>query len=94
MSAKVGEERALVKSTDMDEEKQHAAVDCTAAAIDRFDDTREIAKYVKKEFDKRFGGTWHCIVGTDFGCEISHKAGTFIYFVLRNHAILVFQAKK
>lgn len=28
---------------------------------------KEIAENIKKEFDKKHGATWHCIVGRNFG---------------------------
>lgn len=28
---------------------------------------KNIAEYIKKEFDKKHGPTWHCIVGRNFG---------------------------
>lgn len=28
---------------------------------------KDVAEQIKKEFDKRHGPTWHCIVGRNFG---------------------------
>lgn len=28
---------------------------------------KDIAEHIKKEFDKKHGPTWHCIVGKNFG---------------------------
>lgn len=28
---------------------------------------KDIAAYIKKEFDKKYNPTWHCIVGRNFG---------------------------
>lgn len=28
---------------------------------------KDIAENIKKEFDKKHGATWHCIVGRNFG---------------------------
>ncbi|CAH8468994.1 unnamed protein product [Heterobilharzia americana] len=59
---------ARIKSTDMPKSMQSIAVDCCAAACEHFKEDKEIAKYIKKEFDKQFGGIWQCVVGKDFGC--------------------------
>lgn len=32
---------------------------------------KDIAEYIKKEFDKNHGPTWHCIVGRNFGNPLS-----------------------
>ncbi|THD24281.1 Dynein light chain cytoplasmic [Fasciola hepatica] len=87
------EERALVKYSEMGQQQQQEAVDCCAAALERFEDNQEVAKYIKHEFDRRYGGTWHCVVGKTFGCYVSHIPNSFIYFILNKKAILLFQAK-
>ena len=28
---------------------------------------KDVAEHIKKEFDKKHGPTWHCIVGRNFG---------------------------
>lgn len=61
------ESRALVKYSEMGQQQQQEAVDCCAAALERFEDNQEVAKYIKREFDRRYGGTWHCVVGKTFG---------------------------
>lgn len=35
--------------------------------LDKFSIEKDIAAYIKKEFDARHGPTWHCIVGRNFG---------------------------
>lgn len=36
-------------------------------AIDKYTIEKDIAAYVKREFDKRYSPTWHCVVGKNFG---------------------------
>ena len=43
---------------------------------------KDQAAYIKKEFDKRFGPTWHCVVGRHFGSYVTHETKHFIYFYL------------
>ncbi|CAL9094442.1 unnamed protein product, partial [Musa textilis] len=31
---------------------------------------KNIAEYIKKEFDAKYGHSWHCIVGRNFGTRI------------------------
>ena len=33
-------------------------------ALDQFNIEKDIAAHIKKEFDKKYNPTWHCIVGT------------------------------
>lgn len=50
---------------------------------------QDIATYVKKKCDEEFGGTWHCVIGRNFGCSITHDT-KFVLFVQLDqmHALL------
>ena len=52
----------------------------------------DIAAYIKKEFDKKYNPTWHCIVGRNFGSYVTHETRHFIYFYLGQVAILLFKS--
>ena len=51
-----------------------------------------IAAFIKKEFDKKYNPTWHCIVGRNFGSYVTHETKHFIYFYLGQVAILLFKS--
>lgn len=46
--------------------------DCTKIlqALELHDVEKDVAAFIKKEFDGRFEPTWHCIVGKSFGALI------------------------
>ncbi|KAG4213648.1 hypothetical protein ERO13_A01G069100v2 [Gossypium hirsutum] len=87
------EGKAVVGETDMLETMQQVALDVAAKALDFFDVTEatEIARFIKKEFDRAYGSGWQCIVGTDFGSFVTHCSGCFIYFCIGSLAILLFR---
>ncbi|VDQ04738.1 unnamed protein product [Trichobilharzia regenti] len=84
--------KAIVKSTDMHEEMQQYAVDLAAQVMDKYVIEKDFATYVKKEFDKKYGPTWQCIVGKNFGSYVTHETNYFIYFYLHNVAFLLFKS--
>ncbi|CAH8828079.1 unnamed protein product [Trichobilharzia szidati] len=84
--------KAVVKNADMPDEMQQYAVDTAAQAMHEFNIEKDIASSVKKEFDKKYGPTWHCIVGRNFGSYVTHETNHFIYFYLQNVAILLFKS--
>jgi len=45
--------KAVVKNADMSEEMQQDAVDSATQAIEKFNIEKDIAAYIKKEFDKK-----------------------------------------
>lgn len=87
------ESKAIIGDTDMLQIMQHDALRLAGQALDKFDitDSTEIARFIKKEFDKLHGPGWQCIVGTDFGSFVTHHLGCFIYFSIGSLAILLFK---
>ena len=76
---------ATIKATDMDEQQMiEDAVDCSAQALEKFEEDKntEIAGFIKKEFDRRYSPTWHCVVGKNFGGYVTHELTNYIYFYL------------
>ena len=94
-----GDERPLVKSTDMPDVLQAAAIAATARARAQANEEGAkkdlhnlMARYIKKEFDANYGGCWHCVVGRNFGSLVTHTSRTFIYFYTDGVAVLLFKS--
>ncbi|KAK9089485.1 hypothetical protein Scep_028567 [Stephania cephalantha] len=87
------EGKAVVGETDMLQAMQQEALGLAAKALDVFDaaETIEIARFIKKGFDKLYGQGWQCIVGRDFGSFVTHCHGCFIYFCIGSLSILLFR---
>ncbi|CAH8463603.1 unnamed protein product [Heterobilharzia americana] len=85
-------QKAVVKNADMPEEMQQFAVDTAAKAMCDCNIEKDIASFVKKEFDKTYNPTWHCIVGRNYGSYVTHETHHFIYFYLNNVAILLYKS--
>jgi hypothetical protein len=60
------------------EDMQQDAIDCASQAIDKYPNEKDIASYIKKEFDKKYEPTWHCAVGRNFGSFVTHEAKTMV----------------
>ncbi|TPP60966.1 Dynein light chain flagellar outer arm [Fasciola gigantica] len=85
--------RALIKTTELNQDWQQLAVDVYAVASEKFTENKDIAEFIKKEFDLLHTGVWHCIVGKDFGCYVSHLSGGFSYFHIESKGILLFRTR-
>lgn len=68
------------------------AIDVAQQALEKYTVEKDIAAYIKKEFDKKHNPTWHCIVGRNFGSYVTHETRHFIYFYLGQVAILLFKS--
>ncbi|VDL88643.1 unnamed protein product [Schistocephalus solidus] len=84
--------KAIVKNADMSDEMQQDAVECSTQAMEKFNIEKDIAAYIKKEFDRKYSPTWHCIVGRNFGSYVTHESKHFIYFYMGQVAVLLFKS--
>ncbi|CAI5743789.1 unnamed protein product [Peronospora destructor] len=84
--------KAVIKNADMNEIMQQDAVDCACQALEMYNIEKDIAAFLKKEFDKKYNPTWHCIVGRNFGSYVTHETNHFIYFYFDQVAILLYKS--
>ncbi|XP_060197753.1 uncharacterized protein LOC132626780 [Lycium barbarum] len=84
--------KVTIKSADMKPDVQKEAVDIAIAAFEKHSVEKDVAEAIKKEFDKKYGPTWHCIVGKNFGSYVTHETNHFVYFYLDSKAVLLFKS--
>lgn len=53
---------------------------------------KDMATYIKKKCDEELTGTWHCVVGRNFGCSITHDTKYVIFFQVDLMNILLFRS--
>eukprot|EP01031_Cornospumella_fuschlensis_P040336 gene40336-49156_t len=61
-------------------------------ALDKFTIEKDVATYVKKKCDEQLGGTWHVVVGRNFGCSITHDTKHVLFVQLEQMHVLVFKS--
>jgi len=83
---------AVIKNADMAPDLQSDAIECATQALDKFNIEKDIAGYIKKEFDRKHNPTWHCVVGRNFGSYVTHETKHFIYFYIGQIAVLLFKS--
>lgn len=84
--------KPVIKSSDMTDEMQSDAISTAVQALEKFTIEKDVAAYIKKDFDSKHSPTWHCIVGRNFGSYVTHETKHFIYFYLGPVAILLFKS--
>ncbi|TNY18565.1 hypothetical protein DMC30DRAFT_418719 [Rhodotorula diobovata] len=97
--------KPIIKSADMADEMQEVAIQVATEAMQVADaeekdietaltstSDKQIAAHIKRAFDKRYGPTWHVVVGKNFGSYCTHETGHFLYWYMGNIAILLFKA--
>lgn len=84
--------KAVIKNADMTEDMQECAIDCANEALNKFSIEKDIAAFIKKQFDQKYNPTWHCIVGRSFGSYVTHETKNFLYFYIGQTAVLLFKS--
>ncbi|KAI9297204.1 dynein light chain 1 [Neoconidiobolus thromboides FSU 785] len=83
--------KPVVKSVDMSEDMQEEVFFFAAEALEKNNVERDVATYIKRHFDQKYGPHWHCIVGRSFGSSVTHETKCFIYFYIGLTAILLYR---
>lgn len=94
-----------ILQTDMPEELQTYAISRARHAVEEFKIEKDMATSIKRAFDegpedlpleekltKGFGPTWHCIVGRNYGCSITHSTRYLLFFRLGQRTVLLFKS--
>jgi len=84
--------KAVIKNVDMSEEMQQESIDIATSALEKFAIEKDIASQVKREFDRKYGPTWHVVVGKNFGSYVTHETKHFIYFYVGALAFLIWKS--
>lgn len=77
----------------MNHELQSEAIDLIVSAIDKQRGNYEAAaRSVKEQMDRKFGPSWHCIIGEGFGFQVTYQTKHMIFLYYQgNVAILLFK---
>lgn len=59
--------KAVIKDSDMDRYMQEEALTVAADGMDKHGIDKDMASHLKQYFNLKYGRTWHCIVGKQFG---------------------------
>ncbi|KAK6040592.1 dynein light chain type 1 [Cooperia oncophora] len=51
----------------------------------------DIAAYIKDEMDRKYGHSWQCVVGRNFGSFVTHETNHFMYLYVRYTAVMIFK---
>ncbi|CAH0365098.1 unnamed protein product [Pelagomonas calceolata] len=67
-----------------------AAILAADAAMDKYSTEKDVATDLKRIFDVAYGGTWHCVVGANYGSSITHQTTSLLFFQLDQAHVLIF----
>ena len=53
----------LTDEVAVSEDMQQRVIEITTSALVKYNVEKDVAMFLKKEFDRLYGTTWHCVVG-------------------------------
>ncbi|KAH8850334.1 Dynein light chain LC6, flagellar outer arm [Schistosoma japonicum] len=86
-------QKVIVKSTGMPEDMQDYAIQTCLKAMKILRHDKDVASTLKRQFNDKYGRTWHCVVGSNFGSNVSHIDEGFIYFFVDRKSVLLFKTE-
>ncbi|CAD8071930.1 unnamed protein product [Paramecium primaurelia] len=84
--------KVYVKNVSMSDEMQQDAIKCANQALEKFQINKEIAAFIKMEFDQKYNPTWYCIVGRNFNQYVTNEIEHFIVFYLGQVSIILYKS--
>lgn len=79
-------------NADMTKEMIEEAREQAVKAFESETSERAIATSIKKHFEVKHKGVWHCIVGKNFGSYVTHETKAYIYFYVGQMAVLLWKS--
>ncbi|VDM01456.1 unnamed protein product [Schistocephalus solidus] len=81
-----------VLKDDLPEKEEHCALEKLRRLLNKYTLEKEIAQKLKKRMEKVFEGHWSCIVGSSFGCFVSHVEHEYLHVRSGRKEILLYRS--
>ncbi|KAH9584143.1 Dynein light chain [Trypanosoma melophagium] len=78
-------------NADMTKDMQEEARNLVIQAFETESLEAAVASFVKREFQKKYKGIWHCAVGKNFGSYVTHETKGYIYITWGQLSILLWK---
>lgn len=70
----------MIKETDMVDDMRSEVLEMCVNACEKHSSNNEnAAKMIKESLDKKFGTSWHVVVGEGFGFDVSYELKNLMY---------------
>ncbi|CAM9158333.1 unnamed protein product [Chrysoparadoxa australica] len=82
--------RPVIKTSSMQPDMQEAVIQVAQDAIRDNNTEKDIASAIKSSFEGMYPSVWHCFVGRNFGCYVTHEHSKYCYFYIGQMGVCVF----
>jgi len=96
-----GEFNIAILKSDMSEDMIKDIEESTKQVFGKHKLHKDLATAIKAQFDQKHppadnkatSGVWHCIVGSDFACSVTHETHFACYWSCNNVKLLLWKSK-
>ena len=86
------EQVVKINTADIPDDIRDAAIKAVQTELGKGIIEKDVATNVKKFCDEKFTGTWHVVVGRNFGCSITHDTKYVLFFMVDLMHVLIFKS--
>ena len=91
MSATTSLPRPVIKTSTMTSTVQDFTIATAQSSVTQHVTDQEIAASIRCALQNKYpASTWHCFVGRDFGCFVSHREECYVYFYIGQLGVCIF----
>uniref|UniRef100_H2YQN5 Dynein light chain 1, cytoplasmic n=1 Tax=Ciona savignyi TaxID=51511 RepID=H2YQN5_CIOSA len=84
----------MVTFSSMEPPMEEVAAEICVKAVVKYGLEEDVAENIKMAFEEKFGPTWHCAVGSNFGSAIHHKTTEYIEVSMPQLSVLLFRCNE
>ena len=81
-----------IHKAELPEQEMGEAIAFVNSGMDEHQIEKDIATSVKKKCDEKLGGTWHIVIGRNFGCSITHDTRFLLFFQIDLMHVMMFKS--
>mmetsp|Transcript_61685 Transcript_61685/g.72081 ORF Transcript_61685/g.72081 Transcript_61685/m.72081 type:complete len:109 (+) Transcript_61685:211-537(+) len=79
-----------ILSSDLTSEQDRQAVEIVDAALTQFTNDKDVAANLKEQFESKYsGGSWQVILGSSYGCSLTHKTKGVLQFQITHKSSIM-----
>jgi len=76
---------------EMTDEMKDDAVREARVAAEQKESEKDVSLAIKNYFNNKYSPCWHCIVGKNFNAHVSYQAKHYIFFYVKQIAVLLYK---
>ena len=83
--------KAVVKMSEMDSDMLDFAVSQASYAQENMPGEKDVAHYLKHQFEEKYKPSWHCLVGRSFSSYVTHEKACCCYFYIGQMGVMLWK---